>query len=63
MIINATDGKKYEAHVFASKPVVKTTSIELDYNDVRQLIEMEDPTHLQFIMEAIFMRLVPKGLE
>lgn len=61
MILNTTNGKKYEAHVLASKPVVKATSVELDYDDVMQLIEMEDPTHLQFIMEAIFMRLVPKG--
>lgn len=53
MIINTLDGKKYEAHVFASKHVVKATSIELDYDDVMQLIEMEDPTHLQFIMETI----------
>lgn len=61
MILNATDGKKYEAHVFASKPLVRATSIELDYDDVMQLIEMKNPAHLQFIMETIFMRLVPKG--
>lgn len=61
MIINTLDGKKYETRVFASKPVVKATSVELDYDDVRKLLEMKNPTHLQFIMETIFMRLVPKG--
>lgn len=60
MILNTSDGKKYEARVLASKPVVKATSIELDYDDMRQLIEMNNPTNLQFIMEEMFMRLVPK---